>query len=205
MESMIYRLGFFVIGLFVLAFGVTLTIKANLGAGAWDALNVGLTDQIGLTVGSWIFIVGIIIILLNAVLMREAPKVLGVFTILLIGFFVDFWMLSIFQDIIIQNLFIKAVILVLGILLIAIGVSIYLQTSFPANPIDQLMLTLHQKFGLSLMAAKTIGEVGALVLALLFAGPIGLGTIIITFAIGPLIQLCNPPVNAVIGKWVAKT
>ncbi|UOK58491.1 membrane protein [Bacillus sp. OVS6] len=127
---MIYRLGFFVIGLFVLAFGVTLTIKANLGAGAWDALNVGLTDQIGLTVGSWIFIVGIIIILLNAVLMREAPKVLGVFTILLIGFFVDFWMLSIFQDIIIQNLFFKAVILFLGILLIAIGVSIYLQTSF---------------------------------------------------------------------------
>ncbi|UOK58492.1 hypothetical protein MGI18_04345 [Bacillus sp. OVS6] len=67
------------------------------------------------------------------------------------------------------------------------------------------MLTLHQKFGLSLMAAKTIGEVGALVLALLFAGPIGLGTIIITFGIGPLIQLCNPPVNAVIGKWMAKT
>lgn len=55
------------------------------------------------------------------------------------------------------------------------------------------------------MAAKTIGEVGALLLALLFAGPIGLGTIIITFAIGPLIQLCNPRVHAVLGKWIAKT
>ncbi|PLR66591.1 membrane protein [Bacillus sp. UMB0893] len=205
MESMIYRLAFFVIGLFVLAFGVTLTIQADLGAGAWDALNVGLTDQIGLTVGSWIFIVGILVILLNAIIMREAPKVLGVFTILLVGFFVDFWMLYVFQDFSIQNMMLKVVILLSGILLIAIGVSIYLQTSFPANPIDQLMITLHKRFGLSLMAAKTIGEVGALVLALLFAGPIGLGTIIITFAIGPLIQVCNAPVGAVMGKWIPKT
>ncbi|WP_224773354.1 MULTISPECIES: YczE/YyaS/YitT family protein [Bacillaceae] len=202
---MIYRLAFFVIGLFVLAFGVTLTIQADLGAGAWDALNVGLTDQIGLTVGSWIFIVGILVILLNAIIMREAPKVLGVFTILLVGFFVDFWMLYVFQDFSIQNMMLKVVILLSGILLIAIGVSIYLQTSFPANPIDQLMITLHKRFGLSLMAAKTIGEVGALVLALLFAGPIGLGTIIITFAIGPLIQVCNAPVGAVMGKWIPKT
>ncbi|WP_224768139.1 YczE/YyaS/YitT family protein [Metabacillus idriensis] len=202
---MIYRLAFFVIGLFVLAFGVTLTIQADLGAGAWDALNVGLTDQIGLTVGSWIFIVGILVILLNAIIMREAPKVLGVFTILLVGFFVDFWMLYVFQDFSIQNMMLKVVILLSGILLIAIGVSIYLQTSFPANPIDQLMITLHKRFGFSLMAAKTIGEVGALVLALLFAGPIGLGTIIITFAIGPLIQVCNAPVSAVMGKWIPKT
>lgn len=202
---MMYRLAFFVIGLFVLAFGVTLTIKADLGAGAWDALNVGLTTQIGLTVGSWIFIVGILVILLNAIIMREAPKVLGVFTILLVGFFVDFWMLYVFQDFSLQNMFYKMLILLSGILTIAIGVSIYLQTSFPANPIDQLMITLHRRFGLSLMAAKTIGEVGALVLALLFAGPIGLGTIIITFAIGPLIQVCNAPVGAVMGKWIPKT
>ncbi|MGD6796253.1 YczE/YyaS/YitT family protein [Metabacillus indicus] len=202
---MMFRLIFFAAGLFILAFGVTLTIKANLGAGAWDALNVGLTDQIGLTVGSWIFIVGILIIILNALIMRETPKVLGIITILLIGFFVDFWMLRVFQDFEMQSFAGKAGILLSGIFLIAIGVSIYLQTNFPANPIDQLMLTLHERFGLSLMAAKTIGEVAALLLALLFAGPIGLGTIIITFAIGPLIQLCNPRVHAVLGKWIAKT
>lgn len=200
-----YRLAFYVIGLFVLSFGVTLTIHADLGAGAWDALNVGLTDQIGLTVGSWIFIVGILVILLNALIMKEAPKILGVFTILLVGFFVDFWMLYVFHDFSLQNMIYKVTILFTGIITIAIGVSIYLQTSFPANPIDQLMITLQKRFGLSLMAAKTIGEVGALVLALLFAGPIGLGTIIITFAIGPLIQVCNAPVGAVVGKWIPKT
>lgn len=42
------------------------------------------------------------------------------------------------------------------------------------------------------MVAKTIGEIVALIPALLLKGPIGVGTIIIIFAVGPFIQLFFP-------------
>jgi uncharacterized protein len=42
------------------------------------------------------------------------------------------------------------------------------------------------------MMAKTIGEIIALIPAILLQGPIGIGTIIITFTIGPFVQLCFP-------------
>jgi uncharacterized membrane protein YczE len=71
----------------------------------------------------------------------------------------------------------------------------YLQTNFAANPIDQLMISLNERFQLSYMTAKTIGEVSALIFAFALQGPIGIGTIIITFFIGPIIQLINIPIT----------
>ncbi|PGT79086.1 YitT family protein [Bacillus sp. AFS040349] len=189
------RILFYLIGLFLMGFGVTLTIKADLGAGAWDALNVGLSNVIGLTVGSWVIIIGVILIFINALIVRGKPKLLAVVTILLIGFSVDFWLIVVMNKVHLSTLVLQVISLIAGIILIAIGVAMYLQTKFPANPIDQLMISLHERFHLNFMIAKTIGEVTALILAFILQGPIGIGTIIITFLIGPMIQWLNKPMT----------
>ncbi|MCM3412229.1 YczE/YyaS/YitT family protein [Metabacillus sp. YM-086] len=189
------RIVFYLIGLFLMGFGVTLTIKADLGAGAWDALNVGLSNVIGLTVGSWVIIIGVILIFINALIVRGKPKFLAVVTILLIGFSVDFWLIVVMSNVHLSTLLLQVISLIAGIILISIGVAMYLQTKFPANPIDQLMISLHERFHLNFMIAKTIGEVTALILAFILQGPIGVGTIIITFLIGPMIQWINKPMT----------
>lgn len=189
------RIVFYLIGLFLMGFGVTLTIKADLGAGAWDALNVGLSNVIGLTVGSWVIIIGVILIFINALIVRGKPKFLAVVTILLIGFSVDFWLIVVMSNVHLSTLLLQVISLIAGIILISIGVAMYLQTKFPANPIDQLMISLHERFHLNFMIAKTIGEVTALILAFILQGPIGVGTIIITFLIGPIIQWINKPMT----------
>jgi uncharacterized membrane protein YczE len=189
------RILFYLIGLFLMGFGVTLTIKADLGAGAWDALNVGLSNKIGLTVGSWVIIIGIILMFLNAFIVKGKPKLLALVTILLIGFSVDFWLMAVMGNFQYELIIHKVLSLIGGIVFIAIGVAMYLQTKFPANPIDQLMISLHERFQLNFMVAKTIGEVSALILAFFLQGPIGIGTIIITFLIGPIIQYINIPVS----------
>ncbi|APH06344.1 YczE/YyaS/YitT family protein [Bacillus weihaiensis] len=189
------KISFYTIGLILIGLGVVLTIKADLGAGAWDALNVGLSITIGFTVGSWVIIVGIILIFVNALIQHAKPKFLALMTLFLIGFSVDFWMIFVLRNIEFNTLGPQILALVGGILLIAFGVSLYLQSTFPANPIDQLMLSLHERFHMNLMVAKTITELFALLLAFLLSGPIGVGTIIITFLIGPIIQLFNGPVS----------
>ncbi|MGM0875953.1 MAG: YczE/YyaS/YitT family protein [Bacillota bacterium] len=189
------RILFYLIGLFLMGFGVTLTIKADLGVGAWDALNVGLSNAFGLTFGSWVIIIGIILMFLNAFIVSGKPKLLALVTILLIGFSVDFWLMVVMENFKYELLIHKVLSLIGGIVFIAIGVAMYLQTKFPANPIDQLMISLNERFHLNLMVAKTIGEVSALILAFFLQGPIGVGTIIITFLIGPIIQYINIPIT----------
>ncbi|WP_223702593.1 YczE/YyaS/YitT family protein [Sutcliffiella deserti] len=189
------RILFYLLGLFILSLGVSLTIKSNLGAGAWDALNVGLSQTIGLTVGSWVFIVGIILIAFNAVLGKRKPDYLAVITIFLVGTFIDFWLIFVMNAWVPVDLGIRFVTLLIGIMTLSLGISTYLPSKLPLVPIDNLMVAIQERFKVSLMTAKTIGEITALIFAFIFKGPIGIGTLIITFGIGPLIQVFYPKVE----------
>lgn len=186
------RIIFFCVGLFILALGISLMIIADIGAGAWDALNVGLSESIGLTVGNWVMIVGIIVMLVNALLLKERPAFLAIGTIILIGFFIDFWLLVALDEWNLEGWVVKTLVLLGGLVVASFGIAVYLQAKFPLSPLDNLMLAISKRFKLKVGIAKTIGEATGLVLALLFGGPIGIGTLIVTFGIGPIIQFFFP-------------
>lgn len=127
---------FYIVGLTIISLGVTLTIKADLGAGAWDAMNVGLTEIIGFSVGNWVIIIGSILIGTNALIARERPDILAVVTILVIGKMIDFWLITGLAPFSFTGFLTQFIFLILGIVVIAIGVSLYLQPNYSLNPID---------------------------------------------------------------------
>lgn len=184
------RLLFFITGIAILTFGASLTLKANLGAGPWDALTAGQAKATGFTVGSWVIIDGIVLLFVNAYLLRQRPQFLAAVTFVLIGTMIDFWLLKVMKDWNPVGLIYQAGTLLVGIIMLSVGVAMYLQSNYPANPIDNLMIALHKRFGVSLMVAKTLGEMTALVFAILLKGPIGIGTLVIAFTIGPIVQWC---------------
>jgi uncharacterized protein len=187
------RLLFFIIGLAIMTFGVCMTIKvSDVGVGAWDALNVALTEKVGLSVGKWVMIDGVILVFVNGLLVKRRPDLLSLMTIIVIGLLVDFWLDTVFNLFHVQLLIVKLLMLLTGILIIGFGASIYLQAKFPQSPIDNFMLAIKERFRVNLMAAKTIGEITALIPAFFLNGPISYGTLIITFTVGPAIQLFFP-------------
>ncbi|MEK4750676.1 YitT family protein [Niallia sp. FSL W8-0177] len=204
MSSFFYRCLLYVVGLFILAFGATLTIKANLGAGPWDALNVGLSHLVGLTIGSWIVIIGIILIFVNALLLRNKPNLLSLATVFILGFFVDFWMAHLVNRLHYFMFMSQLLLLIAGLIIVGLGIALYLQSEFPLNPIDDFMVTIQERYGVNLMVAKLIGEILALLFAFLAKGPIGLGTLIIAFGLGPAIQFFHPYCSKLTGKFVIK-
>jgi uncharacterized membrane protein YczE len=186
------RFLFYIVGLTILSMGVSLTIKSDMGAGPWDALNVGLSKTFGLTVGSWVIIVGLILIVVNALLLKEKPDFLAIFTIVIVGAFIDFWLIYVFKTLEPTTLLTQLIVLILGLIFLSFGISTYLQAKYPLIPIDRFMLAIQYRLKVNLMIAKTIGELTALILALIFKGPIGIGTIIIALVVGPFVQLFVP-------------
>ncbi|MDG5472167.1 membrane protein [Jeotgalibacillus sp. ET6] len=188
---------FYLLGLLLLSFGISTMIVADLGVGPWDALYVGLSETIGFTVGTWVFILGIILILLNGYLMKRVPDFLAIITIFLIGIFMDFWLLVAFAGIETLAMPLRAFMLAAGVAIIGLGIACYLQADFARNPIDSLMMAIQHRTGKSLAVSKTMMEVSVLVLAFLFGGPIGLGTLLVAFSMGALIQLFIKPVTGI--------
>ncbi|MBM7571592.1 YczE/YyaS/YitT family protein [Aquibacillus albus] len=194
-----WRIFSYVLGLLILSFGVTCTIKSTIGTGAWDALNVGLS-KILFTVGTWVIIVGIILIIINATILKAKPDFYAIITILIVGLGVDGW-LYLLQPFTPQTFVSKYGTFIIGLLFLTLGISIYLQAKFAPVPIDNLMIAIHKRFGVRMSIAKTIGELLALTFAILFKGPIGIGTILVTILIGPLIHVIHPRIEKLVDKF----
>jgi len=186
---------FYLVGLTFLSLGISLIILADLGAGAWDAMYVGLNEHFGLSIGTWIFIIGILLIFVNALLLKERIDVSAVIPVVTIGFLIDFWLLFVFADFQFPVLAIQVTMLVGGVTVIAVGIACYLQSKIARNPMDTLMIAIQTITGKSMAVSKTMMELGVLIIAFLLGGPIGLGTIFVTLLIGPMIQLFYSPVT----------
>lgn len=200
-NNLIINFSIFTIGLVFVALGVSLTIISDFGAGAWDALNVGLSTTIGLSIGTWVILIGILMLIVCSILERSAPKITSMISSIIIGAFIDIWLLLL-KDITIDIYLYQFLIFMLGIIIISFGLSLIIFTNFPPGPIDYFVLTIKNKFNLSIGQAKTLGEGIGLILAILFKGPIGLGTIILMFTIGPCIQLISKFTNPTLSKLI---
>lgn len=67
----------FVAGILILTLGISLTIQSELGTSPFDALLVGLSHQVGLSVGSWEVIIAFLLIGCNSLLKQQNPSFWG--------------------------------------------------------------------------------------------------------------------------------
>ena len=78
--------------------------------------------------------------------------------------------------------------LVLGIVGTAAATGLYVGAGFGPGPRDGLMTGLARR-GIPVRVARTAIELGVLVVGVALGGPVGIGTVIFTLTIGPLVQI----------------
>lgn len=83
----------FMVGLIIMAFGIVLMIRADVGSAPWDVFHIGLTIQLGLTIGTWSILAGFIVIGLTSLLTRSWPQWGAFINMVLVGVFIDLFML----------------------------------------------------------------------------------------------------------------
>lgn len=186
---------FYVLGLVLLSMGIALMILSKLGTSPFDALLVGLAVNVGLTVGSWEVIVAAILIGCNALLKRQRPEMLGLVTAIIVGIGIDSWLFVLSGSITPIEYYSQTLYFGIGLLVMGIGTAMYLHTNFAPIPVDHLTLILKELTNTNLFVSRTIIYVVFLMLAVLFSGPIGIGTVL-TVCLGGLILNAFMPVTA---------
>ncbi len=187
---------FYIFGLIILTFGIALTIQSNLGTSPFDALLVGLNRTFGLTIGSWEIVVGGAMILCNALIERKKPEYYAFLTALVTGIGIDAWLFVLQNWVVPQEWLSRSICLILGIVLISIGTTTYLQSQFAPNPMDRSMLVLSKSMGWSVSRARVWINIILVVVAFLFGGSIGIGTLANALFSGMLIGFFLPYANA---------
>ncbi|WP_460015151.1 YczE/YyaS/YitT family protein [Lysinibacillus sp. CTST325] len=198
-QAFFTRCLFFLTGILVLSLGITLTIKGQVfGVGSWDVLHIGLAKTLGLTIGTWSILVGLAILAFDMVITKRFP---------LPGTFIDMFLAGIFIDIFnfwipdIDGFWMQLFAYVSGLILLGWGCGMYMVANLGIGPRDTLMLLLVNKLGWSVTRARTTLEVSVAIFGFLLGGPIGVGTALMAFGLGPIIQFALTFNEKLFTKW----
>ncbi len=176
----------YILGIAILTFGISFTIQSDIGTSPFDALLVGLSMRIGLTVGSWEIILAVILITCNALLTKQKPEIAGLLTACITGIFIDIWLVIMDSFLTPELWYSKGVCFSIGLILIGLGTAIYLHTNIAPIPVDKLTLIIQELTNTNIFIARTFIYFLFLMMAVLLKGPIGVGTLL-TVCLGGMV------------------
>jgi len=174
-------------GLFVFAFGVHLTIRANLGLAPWDCFGMGISYHTPLNYGLSMTAMAVVILGID-LLMKEKIGFGTVIDALLTGNFVQLFNdLDPFPET--KSIQVGIVIIIAGLALMAIGQFFYMKSAQGCGPRDALLVGLGKRLHrLPIGAVQVLLWGTVLLIGWLLGGPVGIGTLVCTFGSGIVMQ-----------------
>ena len=170
-----------------------------LGVDAFTCMNLGISQFVGLSFGTWQLVVNVVLL---AAVFLKARSCIGPGTVVNmvgVGYLADFlcWLvLDILQ--VEMTLPLRAAALVTGALLSALGVALYITPELGTAPYDSVAIIIENVTGgrIPFRTARVAGDVTAVVIGVVFcllAGGdvwliLGVGTVCSALFNGPLIQ-----------------
>ncbi|WP_422486615.1 YczE/YyaS/YitT family protein [Gudongella sp. DL1XJH-153] len=192
------RLFMVVVGLFIFATGIVLTINAGLGVSPWDVFHQGVSRTVGITIGQASITMGFLIILLD-IYLGQAIGWATIMNMLLIGTFIDVLMLNNLIPVA-ETTVVGLVMIITGIVVQATGFAIYISQGIGAGPRDGLMVVLTRRSGKSVRLIKSIIDATAVSIGIILGGTFGIGTIIMAFFGGIIFQTLFRVINFKVEK-----
>ena len=180
--------------LFVNGFGVYLTIQANIGAGPWDVLNLGLSRSLGILYGTASIAASCTILGID-ILLREPIGLTMFIDAVVVGKAVDFFN-SIHAVPACGSLLTGVPVMVAGLFVIGYTQYAYMIASLGCGPRDTLLVGLAKRVKRIPIGAVSITLLSAATfVGWLLGGPVGVGTLICAFAAGPIMQFAFTTVH----------
>jgi len=211
-----------VLGIFLVALGVTMSKKADLGVSMIAAPTFIVYEAIkplwtSVSVGTVEYLVqGAILLIMCVVVQRVNWRYLLAFAVAVIyGYVMDMWML-VFKNVVISEAYLKWIMLIAGDVMTAAGVACFFRTYMPLQVHELFVSELSDRYSLKINKVKLVFDLSFLVLSVVLALSIfrdvktfewkniattsyhslGLGTIVTTFI--------NAPIIALIGRGLDK-
>jgi uncharacterized membrane protein YczE len=164
-----------------------MVLLAGLGVDPWDVFHQGLSRRLGLGVGTWAVIVGLIVLALWIPL-RQRPGIGTVCNVVVVGAVIDI-VLAVFPAP--QQIVVRWALMLLGVVLNAVATAAYIGAGLGPGPRDGLMTGLAAR-GHSVRIVRTAIELTVLAAGWLLGGTVGIGTVVYALCIGPLAHYFLP-------------
>lgn len=177
------------IGVSLIVFGISICGRTTLGIDPFNAFCVGISKFIPLTAGITMIIANLIVALIVLIVNKKYIRFATVFVTFGFGYIYDMYQIIIPAPwFISDNFLMKLVIFMLGIMILTFGVAVYMESNFGFAPYDCIAYLFPESWGKAPAFYRMMSDISFAILALIFGGPVNMGTIILAFCVGPFID-----------------
>ena len=199
-REIVKRYLFLILGLFVMAVGVALSTRSNLGTSPISCVPYVLSLGLSMTIGQFTFLMNLVFIIFQILLLRKQFKMIQLLQVLvafLFSYFTDFTM-GLFSWINVSNYPAQVGLLILSCLILALGVSMEVTADVVMmageGVVSAITKVTKKEFGkLKVAFDVTLVICGFLFSFILFHRLNGIreGTVLAALLVGTLVRLMN--------------
>lgn len=187
----------YLVGCIAIAIGVVFMVRSEVGTSSWDSLHFSLSELATISMGMATIVVALIFTVAVIILNKSFRYLIMAVPIFLVGFLIDF-----FGEVVLVNWYpevfgLQIMSFVIGAILLPLGGSMLIVSTFPAGIFDEFNLAMMRVFNTNkLVLIRVIMELLAVATALLLGyfanigmGNVKLGTLVFSLIVGKEIKL----------------
>lgn len=161
------RILVYVLGQFILALGVSLSIKTDLGVSPVSSVPLVLGKVFGIETGNMTIIVFCAYVFVQYLILRREFKLFSFLQIPCAVLFGKFVTLTsrLLGELILNGYFIRLICVFLSTVLIAIGIKLYLWADIVPQAADGLVQTISNKYALKMSNVKNCFDLGSVLVS----------------------------------------
>ncbi len=208
---MIKRICLFVLGLFIMAFGVAFSIKSTFGTTPISSISYALNLCTGINIGITTFVFNAALIFLQMIILRsqfKPKRLLQFINCFVFSYFTDLTLSIVYSLNIPDNMIINIIMIFLSILLIALGIFVYMPANIAPLPgegcVESIAIVTGWRFSSIKMAFDTSMVIVSIVMCYFFYttpwGSVNVGTVISAFMVGFTLRQIAKLYNHITGK-----
>ena len=194
--NLVKRSALVIFMIILVSFGASLTLKAAVGVGAWDAISQSMSLLTGIKVGTFaMFLNGSCVIGQLIVLHKNfnISRILQIGVAILLGVFVNFFYYNLLSSINLDSYIVRLITFILAMIILSFAVAAVMVINVVTFPLEALCMVVSDKTGLNFAKLRQGVDVFAIVYSLaitfFFAQALVVreGTIIGMLLFGPLL------------------
>ncbi|MFN3004523.1 YczE/YyaS/YitT family protein [Mycolicibacterium wolinskyi] len=184
------------VGVAVLGFGSAVLRVAQVGVDPYTAANIGISNTIGLDLGTYQLISNAVLLIPILLFGRMYIGIGSVINMVMTGYFIQ-WFSAFLTPLVPgePTRLEQTVMFLIGITLFAAGASMYMTAALGNSPYDAIAPIIVDHRRLPYRVVRVAQDLTFVALALAFHGQVGIGTVMTAFFAGPLIDFFTEKVN----------
>ncbi|MCF0114373.1 MAG: membrane protein [Erysipelotrichaceae bacterium] len=193
-NNMTKRIFWVIVSNIILSVGVTLLKYSNFGMDPFNCMNFGVSQVLGMSHGTYQMIFNFVLFIPIVLLDRSCFGIGAIINMILLGYLIDFET-AIATNMgyaagSISNIPVQIILMILGVVVVAFGVAIYMHCNLGASSWDYLGQLIEKKTNgkLPYKWARIGYDCIAIAIGFLTGATVGIATVIVGFFTGPLVS-----------------